>query len=218
MHSITIGGFDGVHIAHQALIKEADIVLVIEKGSSLTPGFDRLFYINKKIDFLDLNKIKNLSAMEFIEMLKKYKIDRIIVGEDFKFGKNRSGDINTLSKYFEVEAIKEIKINNIPVHSRVIREFIKSNKIKKANSFLGKNYKIRGIKIKGQGLGKKEFVPTINIKLLKPYTLPSGVFITLTNSMPSITFIGKRSTDNNFSIETHFLKETKEESVIEIEF
>ena len=69
MHSITIGGFDGVHIAHQALIKKADIVLVIEKGSSLTPGFDRLFYINKKIDFLDLNKIKNLHQLCFLHQI-----------------------------------------------------------------------------------------------------------------------------------------------------
>ena len=215
---ITIGGFDGVHLAHQALIKKADIVLVIEKGSSITPGFDRLFYINKKTDFLDLEKIKNLSPVEFIDILKKYNVNTIIVGEDFRFGKNRSGDINLLKKYFNVEIVNEIKIDNIGVHSKIIREFIKKGEIKKANKFLGRNYKIRGYQIKGQGLGNKELLPTVNIKLLKPYILPQGVFITLTNSLPSITFIGKRSTDNNFSIETHFLFEIKEKKITEIEF
>jgi len=177
-----------------------------------------LFYINKKIDFLDLEKIKNLSPIEFIDILKKYNTNTIIVGEDFRFGKNRSGDINLLKKYFNVEIVNEIKIDNIGVHSKIIREFIKKGEIKKANEFLGRNYKIRGYQIKGQGLGSKELLPTVNIELLKPYILPQGVFITLTNSLPSITFIGKRSTDNNFSIETHFLSKIKEKKIFEIEF
>jgi len=218
---ITIGGFDGVHIAHQALIKKADIVLVIEKGSSLTPGFDRLFYIDKKIDFLNLEDIKHLTPLEFINILKKYKSSKIIVGEDFKFAKNRSGDINTLKKHFEVEIIREIKIDKIGVHSQIIREFIKKGEIKKANKFLGRNYKIRGVHIKGQGLGKKELVPTINIELLKPFTLPKpAVYITKTNSLNSVTFIGKRSTDKTFSIETHILNSAQipNSKIIEIEF
>ena len=221
MHSLTIGGFDGVHIAHQELIKKADIVLVIEKGSSLTPGFERFFYINKKTDFLILEEIKHLKAIEFINILKKYNASKIIVGEDFKFGKNRSGDINTLKKHFEVEVISEIKIDGIGVHSQIIREFIKKGEIKKANKFLGRNYKIRGLHIKGQGLGKKEFVPTINIELFKPFTIPKpAVYITKTNSSPSVTFIGIRSTDNNFSIETHILNsgQVPNSNIIDIEF
>jgi len=221
MHSITIGGFDGVHTGHQELIKKADIVLVIEKGSSLTPGFERLFYINKKTDFLILEEIKHLKAIEFINILKKYNASKIIVGEDFKFGKNRSGDINMLKKHFEVEVIREIKIDGIGVHSQIIREFIKKGEIKKANKFLGRNYKIRGLHIKGQGLGKKEFVPTINIELLKPFTLPKpAVYLTKTNSSPSVTFIGIRSTDNSFSIETHILnsEHVPNSNIIDIEF
>jgi len=58
----------------------------------------------------------------------------------------------------------------------------------------------------GQGLGSKELVPTINIQLLKSYLIPKkGVYITKTNNLPSITFIGNRSTDGKFSIETHIL-------------
>ena len=221
MHSLTIGGFDGVHIAHRELIKKADIVLVIEKGSSITPGFERLFYINKKTDFLNLKEIKHLNPLEFINVLKKYNASKIIVGEDFRFGKNRSGDINLLKKHFEVETISEIKIDGVGVHSQIIREFIKKGEIKKANKFLGRSYKIRGLHIKGQGLGKKEFVPTINIELFKPFTIPKpAVYITKTNSLPSITFLGIRSTDNNFSIETHILnsEEIPNTKIIDIEF
>ena len=219
----TIGGFDGMHKAHQELIKRADFLIVIEKGSSLTPGFDRFFYTDKDIILFELEKIKNKTAVQFIEILKKMNIRKIIVGEDFKFGNRRAGNIQLLKEHFEVETIKEIFYKDIAIHSRVIREFIKSSQISLANSLLGRNYKIRGIQIKGQGLGSRELVPTINLKLLKPYTLPNGVFATKTNGLNSITFLGHRSTDGEFAIETHILSsEFKVPSskfrVIEIEF
>ncbi len=216
---ITIGGFDGMHIAHQELIKRAEFIIVIEKNSNLTPGLDRCEYTTLPCKFLNLKEIKHLSANEFIDILKKLNTTQIVIGEDFKFGKDRKGDISLLKKHFKVEVIKEIKIDNIGVHSRIIREFIKKGNIKKATKFLGHTYKIKGLKIKGQGLGSKKLVPTINIELLKNYSLPkAGVYITKTNSHPSLTFIGKRSTDNNFSIETHILDSFKEDELIKIEF
>jgi riboflavin kinase/FMN adenylyltransferase len=215
---ITIGGFDGVHIAHQYLINKADKVIIIEKGSSLTPGFDRLEYIKKPFDFLKLEKIKNLTAEDFLKYLKKLKAKEIIVGEDFRFGKDRKGDINLLKNHFNVEVIKEIKIKDIPVHAKIIRNLIRKSQIKTANKLLGHNYKIKGLQIKGQGLGNKELVPTINLEIFKPYILPQGVFLTLTNNSPSLTFIGKRSTDNNFSVETHLLDFKPIKGMIIVEF
>jgi len=202
----TIGGFDGMHLAHMELIKKSDNYLVIEKCSSLTPFFDRIEYSSKMLDLLILEKIRHLSKDEFIDILKNYGIREILIGYDFRFGKNRSGGIDDLKKAFKVEVIEEIKLKNTGIHSQVIREFIKKGNIKKANEFLGHTYKIKGIQIKGQGLGSKELVPTINIKLIKNYLLPkAGVYITKTNNFPSITFLGIRSTDGNFSIETHLL-------------
>ena len=216
---VTIGGFDGMHIAHQELIKKAEFMVIIEKDSNLTPGLDRCEYTTLPCIFFNLQEIKHLSAMEFIEKLKKLNTTEVIVGEDFRFGKKRSGDINLLKKFFKIKVINEIKIEGIGVHSNVIREFLKKGEIKKATKFLGHTYKIKGIKIKGQGLGKEKLVPTINIELLKNYLLPKeGVYITKTNSCPSITFIGKRSTDNAFSIETHILTDFEEKELIKIEF
>jgi riboflavin kinase/FMN adenylyltransferase len=215
----TIGGFDGMHLAHQELLKKADFFIIIEKGSSITPGFDRCYYTNLGCEYFLLEEIKDLSAMEFIEILKKMNIKKLILGDDFRFGKNRSGNIDMLKNFFDVEVIKEIKIDGIGVHSHIIRKFIKED-IKKANKFLGRNYKIKGIQIKGQGIGSKELVPTINIELFKHYVIPKpGVYITKTNSFLSLTFIGIRSTDNNFSIETHIIeKNFQTKKLIEIEF
>jgi len=219
----TIGGFDGMHLGHQALIQKAQKLIVIEKGSNLTPGDDRCNYTNLPCVFYNLDEIKHLSANKFIEILKSQNITKIVVGEDFRFGHKRSGDIKLLQKHFEVEVVDEVKIDGIGVHSRVIRTFLKEGNIKQANKFLGHIYKIKGIQIRGQGLGSKELVPTINIKPAKNYLIPKkGVYITLTNSQPSLTFIGVRSTDNNFSIETHILMENgkwkMENGNIQIEF
>jgi len=202
----TIGGFDGMHLGHQALIKKAEIVIVIEKGSNLTPGTDRCEYTALPCKFYNLKEIKHLSATNFINLLKNMDIKKVVIGNDFRFGKDRIGDINLLQKHFKVEVVDEVKIRGKGVHSRIIREFIKNGEIKKANKFLGHLYKIKGDQIKGQGLGSKELVATININLIKSYLLPKpGVYITITNNQPSLTFIGERSTDNNFSIETHIL-------------
>ena len=216
----TIGGFDGMHIAHQELIKRAQKLIIIEKGSNLTPDNDRCDYTNLPCVFYKLEEIKHLLPLQFIELLKNQDIKKIVIGEDFRFGKDKQGGIALLKKHFEVEVIKEIKLENIPVHSRVIREFIKNKKIKKANKFLGHLYKIKGKKIKGQGLGSKKLVPTINIKPIKNYLIPpNGVYITLTNKLPSLTFIGIRSTDNNFSIETYILNDNFiKDNLIIIEF
>ena len=215
---ITIGGFDGMHLAHIELIKKSDAYLVIEKNSTLTPCFDRIEYSSKMLNLLELEEIKHLSKDEFIDILKSYNIKKIIIGFDFRFGKNRSGGIKDLRKAFSVEVIDEIKIDSLGIHSNNIRNFIKKSEIKKANEFLGHCYKIKGLHIKGQGLGSKELLPTINLDLIHNYTLPQGVFLTKTNGFNSITFIGKRSTDENFAIETHILEEFKIDNLIEIEF
>ena len=229
MTSLAIGSFDAIHIAHQELIKKADGVLVIEHHrATITPGWKRSKYTNKPTFFYLLENIKHLSPKEFIAKLERDfpTLKKIVVGYDFKFGKNASGDVKTLQELFSgvVEVVEEIKVEGISVHSRVIRELIKNSNIALANKLLGRNYTIDGEQIKGLGLGSKELVPTINLKV-KNYTLPNGVFATNTiidgNKHQSITFIGKRvSVDNAFSVETHILENfrLKKYSDIEIEF
>jgi len=216
---LAIGGFDGVHFAHQKLISLSDEIIIIEKNSSLTPFKTRLDYISKPCHFYNLDDIKHLSYLEFIQEIKKFNPTEIIIGYDFKFGKDRLGSATELKKYFKVNIINEIKIDNIGVHSRVIREFLKQGNITKANKFLNHTYKIKASQIKGQGLGKKELLPTINFSPIYNYTIPkNGVYLTLINKVPAITFIGIRSTDNNFSIESHLLQNFSHTNIYDIEF
>ncbi len=228
--SIAIGGFDGIHVGHQALISKLTsngLLIIIDKGNaSLTPSMYRCQYLDKKCLFLPLDDIKHLTAHEFIDFIKSRFINlkKIVVGYDFKFGKYRKGNAYTLKEYccVDVDIIDEVIMEGVSVHSRTIKNFIKDNKIEQANKLLGRNYCIEGTVIKGQGLGKKELFATLNLDV-KEFLIPSnGVYASFSKikdkKYPSVTFIGNRvSVDNKFSIETHILDETIDEIVDNVE-
>ncbi|MFY4790449.1 bifunctional riboflavin kinase/FAD synthetase [Aliarcobacter butzleri] len=216
--AIAIGGFDGMHIAHQELFKnlgENGAIVSIESGfANLTPKSYRQEYSKYPIYYYVLDNIKKLEGIEFIKLLKEEfpKLEKIVVGYDFCFGKNRSCSTQDLEKLFdgEVIIIPEIKVDNIAVHSRTIREFIKDGNIELANKLLGKEYKIYGFLQKGQGLGTTNFVPTINLTI-DEFLLPKeGIYISKTIvdeiEYSSVSFLGHRATtDGNYAVETHIL-------------
>ncbi len=215
--SIAIGSFDGIHIAHQRLIEQVDAVVVIERCTGyLTPGHKRSYYTDKPLFFYFLDTIKGLGAEEFVQKLEKDfpYLEKIVVGYDFHFGKGREGDAEHLSALFDEEVIivDEVKLDGTSVHSKVIKERLKQGDIESANKFLGRKYSISGEVIKGQGLGAKELVPTLNLKILN-YQLPlEGVYATHTRIgntwLPSVSFIGHRIiTDGSFAVETHIIGE-----------
>jgi len=216
--SIAIGGFDGMHIAHQELFSNLDengAIVVIETGyANLTPKTNRQQYSKYPISYYPLENIKHLQGKEFINLLLEEfpNLKKIVVGYDFCFGANRKYCINELKEFFSgnVVVIEEIKLGNIDIHSRVIRNYLNNGEILTANSLLGKEYKISGTKIKGQGLGKKEFVPTINLRIDDFLVPKEGIYATKTilgnDEFISVTFIGHRvTTDNSYAIETHII-------------
>lgn len=221
--SLAIGHFDGIHLGHKALFSHCldGGVLVIENdGLKLTPK--RESFINLPIFYKKINDIKDLSPKEFIKLLKNefVNLKKIVVGYDFKFGKNRSADAVFLKNIFdgEVVIVNEKKINNISVHSEKIREFLKKANIKMANLLLDRAYEIKGDLIKGQGLGKKELFSTLNLDVNNYFLPKNGVYATFTNlnnkDLKSVTFIGNRlSTDDNFSVETHIIEPFNEDKI-----
>jgi len=152
------------------------------------------------------------------------------VGYDFSFGRDKMGDVNSLKSLFgsEVVVIDEVKYENISVHSKTIQTALIDGKLKLANGMLGRYYRVDGYPVKGQGLGKREFVPTINIRT-KRYTLPKeGVYASLCTIDPkrykSVTFLGHRTTtDGSFAFEIHILNlnidiDVRKDSRVFVEF
>jgi len=205
-----------MHQAHQQLfkhLKNDGAIIVIETNyANLTPNKTRQKHTIYPLYYFKLDEIKSLSGKEFIGKLTMQfpNLTKIVVGFDFHFGYKASCDIFDLKKLFKhtVKIVDEYKLDDEAIHSKIIREYLITSQITKANKYLGYNYTIQGIHIKGQGLGSKAFVPTININVTRFLIPASGVYSskTIVDDIvyDSVTFIGDRlTTDNNFAIETH---------------
>jgi len=218
--AIAIGGFDGMHIGHQELFKklgEDGTIVVIETGyANLTPERHREKFTDKHVVYLKLEDIRHLDGEGFIKLLKMnfHNLNKIVVGYDFHFGKDRKYSFDNLREMFdgEVVVVDEVSHKNDSVHSHKIRAKLQIGDIKGANEFLGHNYTIVGKQIRGQGIGAKELVATINIEAPEFLTPKEGVYTTLTriddeeHFHPSVSFIGHRvTTDGHFAIESHIL-------------
>lgn len=213
--SIAIGSFDGIHVAHQTLIDKADALVIIERnGGYLTPGYKRSHFTDKICCFYHFDVLKSLSPEAFIAKLQEDfpLLETIVVGYDFHFGKNKAGNAERLEVLFsgEVVIVEKVSLGGIPVHSRTIKEYLREGNIAMANKLLGRIHYIEGEVVQGQGLGKKELFPTINLNV-KEYQLPlEGVYATRTRIagewLNSISFLGYRvTTDDSFAVETHVL-------------
>jgi len=229
--SIAIGGFDGLHTAHRKLLAELDengALLVIDKGFSpaLTPGSERCRHVEQPCFFLEFAAIRGMEAADFLHYLRRLfpRLRKIVVGYDFRFGKERAGDPALLRRMEDVTVtvVEEYAVDGVSVHADKIRRLLKVGKIKEANRLLGREYAVRGTLVRGQGLGGKALYPTCNLET-GDFLLPKeGVYVTRTvigeKRYPSVTFIGKRlSADNQFSVETHILDENLDVNEKELE-
>ncbi len=222
IESIAIGGFDGMHIGHQQLFNELGergAIVVIETGyANLTPGREREDYTHYPIFYYSLEDIRHLEGEEFLAMLRERfpYLRTIVVGYDFHFGKNRRYSHASLGELFdgEVKVIDQVCIDGDSVHSHKIRSKIQIGDLSGANRFLGHNYRIKGLVVRGQGIGKRDLVPTINLEC-PGYLLPyEGVYAAVTridgeeHFHPSVVFVGHRvTTDGSYAIESHILGE-----------
>ncbi len=218
--SLAIGGFDGIHRAHDHLLSQLDekgALLIVEKGfdQALTPGKERCRHTKHNCFFLDFQEIREMCAEDFLAFLHRHfpALRKIVVGYDFRFGKERKGTPEDLKKvpHVEVVVVEEQKSDALSIHANTIRTLLKQGEIEKASRLLGRPYAIYGRVVPGQGLGKRALYPTFN---LDPgnYLLPAeGVYVSeaVTGdgaTYPAVTFVGKRlSTDGAFSVETHLL-------------
>ena len=243
---VTIGTFDGVHIGHQKIIEKLiqgtensdyeSLILtffphprmVLHEASSIK----LLNTINEKSGFLKKmgldnlvihpfdKEFSNLSAEEFVKtiLVNSFNIQKIIIGYDHRFGKNRAANIDDLiafgDKYgFEVEQISAQEVDSVSVSSTKIRDAIANGTMAVANEFLGYNYLLSGKIIKGKQLGRTIGFPTANIKIEENYKLipKNGVYIVKSIIQEKTVFgimnIGLNPTVNgeDLSIEVHFL-------------
>ncbi|TSE07650.1 MULTISPECIES: bifunctional riboflavin kinase/FAD synthetase [Aquimarina] len=164
-------------------------------------------------------EFSRLTAGEYVQqmLVDRLNVRHVIIGYDHRFGRNRNSNITDLASYgiqndFTVEEISKQDIDDVAVSSTKIREALLQGDITRANTFLGYEYMLTGIVVKGKELGRKLNYPTANLYIEEKYKLipKNGVYIVKSEIDGTIRFgmmnIGTNPTVNGTqqSIETHF--------------
>lgn len=239
--SAAIGNFDGVHLGHKEIISmingiaerkstrsclltfdpHPQKVLAGKDVSLIVPVKEKLLLLEQAgidcaVSLKFTRELSQLSAEEFVEnvLIKKLRIKDIVVGPDFMFGKNRSGNAGLLKemgkKYgFETHVINPRKLGDEVISSSLIRQKIADGEIVKLNNLLGYEYFLRGTIVEGEKRGREIGFPTTNIDSKWELLPKPGVYATMAvlkgTRYKSITNIGFRPTfgHNKLLIETH---------------
>ena len=245
---ITIGNFDGVHIGHQALFHEVIEKAETIDGTSIAMTFEphpiRVLKQNghpplitlyeQKAELIERTGIDvlicvpfteafaSLSADQFIRdlLIKKIGMKAIVVGEDYRFGKNREGNLDTMRSYGPDYGFKVIVADWIKasrgfagrISSTKIRELVTDGHMTEAAKMLGRYYQIRGRVVTGRDRGGKLLgIPTANINLYDELCPKTGIYAVTVecrgNHHNGVANIGYSPTfeDHEFTVEVHIL-------------
>ncbi len=241
--AVTVGNFDGVHAGHRKIMERVmdhakrlgvpSVVMtfephpreVIYPGQSVPSIFpfpERVRLISDlgvdylvKVEFT--TEFASLSAKEFVSELKdKFGPRVIVLGHDFRFGKDRQGDEEFLRQAgqeygFEVEGVPVVTVEGKPVSSTRIRGLIQAGEMQRARKLLGPPYHLQGRVIPGHGRGEGMGFPTANLSWENTLIPPEGVYAATAewddSLFPAVVNIGSNPTfeDQELSIEAHLM-------------
>ncbi|NIA28880.1 MAG: bifunctional riboflavin kinase/FAD synthetase, partial [Actinobacteria bacterium] len=193
-------------------------------------GLDRLIVLQFT------SALASLSPEEFVRkiLIEKLYMKHFIIGHDHAFGRNRTGNFELLFKMskvhdFKVDAVDPLLLDGQIVSSTKIRNLLADASVTQANTFLGRQYSIRGKVVSGHGRGRDLGFPTANIQPMSENKLVPKIGIYATrvkidkNVYGSVTYIGNRPTFNlkHKVIEVHITDDFQEnlyEKEVELSF
>ncbi|MFS1524588.1 bifunctional riboflavin kinase/FAD synthetase [Microbulbifer sp. 2304DJ12-6] len=211
----TIGSFDGVHLGHRAMIAQLNqraqalglpsVAIIFEPQPheflSVEKAPARLMRFKEKVQALfdagvervlclQFNEtLRSLSAEAFVRrvLLQGLGIRHLVVGDDFRFGCDRSGDYRLLQTMgaqsgFTVEDTATLQVRGARVSSTRIREALQRGDFELAQALLGHPYRITGRVVPGRALGRQLGAPTANVRLHRYRSPLVGVYIVRTTA------------------------------------
>lgn len=209
---LALGVFDGVHVGHQAVIARAvdaakkhggiagvvtfdphpiRVIAPAKAPSALLATLDHKAHIIAELGVELLVPItfdEDFAAMEaaqFLDALLVAPVKTIAVGEDWRFGKGRHGDVEFLQSRsaesgFRLEAVAPVMIDGERVSSTRIRQAIRDGNLAAAATLLGRPYSVSGPVVPGKQLGRTIGFPTANIATGDAQLPPDGVWVVKT--------------------------------------
>lgn len=218
---MTIGVLDGVHVGHRALLSRLDAAMVptvltfephpvevLRPGTPprlITTIEERIDLLDaagvERVGVLDLTEIKELPPEEFVQGVLVDRLDtgHLVVGDDFRFGRDRSGDVELLKTLgtrlgFDVESIELIDEGEETVSSSRIRSLIEAGHVADAAHLLGTPFRITNTVVDGDKRGSEIGFPTAN---LRP---PDRKVIPATGIYACFVLVGDRRYDAAVSV------------------
>ena len=240
----SIGNYDGVHLGHQAILRLVVddarrrglpamlITFDPHPASVLAPERrPRLLQTRRqKLDRLQDTGLTDLLLLEFNEDLAalsgeqffdgllspRLSVATIHVGENFRFGRARAGDLDLLRRIgvrlgFDVNGVAPVLLDETTISSSAIRTAIAEGNVELACKMLGRPFSILGEVIRGDGRGHSLQCPTANLEYDNELVPRPGVYVTesvvLASRCPSLTNVGYRPTVGGaaLTVETHIL-------------
>lgn len=243
---VTIGNFDGVHLGHQALVTVSRERARAQGGTAVVLTFDphparilaperapaSLTTIAQKAEILDglgadrlailpfTPELASRSAAEFASLVLGGALGTrvVVVGEPFRFGRGREGDVGTLTALgrelgFDVIAVPPVLVGGAPVSSSRVRAALESGDVEGAQDLLGRAFFVDGEVVRGAARGRTLGFPTANVES-ENETLPAvGVYACWSQEegsgarIPSVANVGRRPTFGGgaLGLEVHLL-------------
>lgn len=205
----TIGNFDGVHLGHQALLAQLRAQAIQLKLSSAVVLFEpqpceffmkkkapaRLTSLREKLALIKQAQVDNVYCLRFNDALaamqaevfaeriifSRLNVKWLLVGQDFRFGHDRAGDVNLLMTMGRqhgctVVVFPDFIAQKHRVSSTLIRQHLAEGQLDKASSLLGRTYSLHGRVVYGQGIGRQWGIPTANIRISRINAPINGIF------------------------------------------
>ena len=207
---IALGFFDGVHLAHRSLLKQAReladslalplaVFTFYSEAKELKSSSLRLYSTEEKLALLsecgvdttllsDFSELKDLSCAEFVNdvLVRDLHAKAVVAGYNFTYGKGGVGNIDTLDAALKESGVICLKVEEerflgSSLSTTYIKTLLDERRLKEATLALGKPYFLTGTVVRGEGLGRKIGMPTVNVDLdATRYNIKGGVYVTAT--------------------------------------
>lgn len=214
--SVALGNFDGLHIGHRELIRQAkcsDMKCCVFTFSQNPFSAPRITDLREKLELLkdmgvdyacvfDFSEIKEMSCDSFVKdvLIRRLGCRRAVCGFNFRFGKDAKGNVDSLRELMSENGGDTVVCDAVfyedeAVSSSRIRACLSAGDIASANDMLGRCYSVRYRVTHGNGIGRKLGFPTVNQAYDKATVkLPYGVYICSCMGHPAVTNFGVRPT------------------------
>ena len=238
---VTIGAYDGLHLGHQALLTEVLERARADRNAAVVMSFEpmpreffsgdqppaRLSRFREKYEALadfgfDLfycprfaPGMRKISAIDFVRRILVHGLNarHVVIGDDFRFARQREGDINTLERAgraldFTVSGTPSVMVDGLRVSSTVIRDALAEGDCRRAARLLGRPYRMSGRVTRGRKVGRSLGYPTANVDIRRRQCAVDGIFAVRVHGLKDSPFdaVASVGTRPTFAIEKPLLE------------